>query len=111
MGGAGMALVFCSGYDRSVSGDDEARARAVLLEMQARISRGPRTALGIGEAATPEDVRAAFLALTKRFHPARFGRMSNELQRLSNEVFLGIKSAHDQLQKALGGTSRVNGAS
>jgi hypothetical protein len=92
-----MALVFCSGYDRTVSGDDEVRARAVLLEMQVRITRGPRTALGLGEAATPEDVRAAFLALTKRFHPARFGRMSSELQRLSNEVFLGIKSAHDVL--------------
>jgi hypothetical protein len=47
-------------------------------------------------------VRTAFLALTKQFHPARFGRMSTELQRLSNEVFLGIKTAHDQLLKQLG---------
>lgn len=92
-----MALIICSGYDQKVTGDDEARARAVLLEMQQRITQGPRTTLGLGEAAAPEDVRAAFLALTKRFHPARFGRMSNDVQRLSNEVFLGIKSAHDVL--------------
>ncbi|HUS29002.1 MAG TPA: hypothetical protein VMZ53_10835 [Kofleriaceae bacterium] len=72
--------------------------------MQLRISHGPYSALGISEYATTEDIRAAFLSLTKQFHPARFGRMSTDLQRLSNEVFLGIKSAHDQLQRALGGT-------
>jgi hypothetical protein len=51
-------------------------------------------------------VRAAFLALTKQFHPARFGRMSNELQRLSNEVFLGIKAAHETVLRSLGVVTR-----
>ncbi len=75
----------------------------MLAEMQARISESPHVALGIAEAtATPESVRAAFLELTKQFHPARFGRMSTELQRLSNEVFLGIKAAHEQLLRGLG---------
>ncbi len=92
-----MASVFRSGYDRLVSGDEEARARAVLLEMQRRISLGPRTALGLGESAAPEQIRAAFLELTKRFHPTRFVRMSHDLMRLSNEVFLGIRAAHDAL--------------
>ena len=78
-------------------GDDEARARAALAEMQARVSAGPRITLGVGDSASPEEVRAAFLALTKRFHPARFGRMAPDVQRLSNEVFLAIKSAHDTL--------------
>lgn len=71
--------------------------------MQLRISQGPEAALGLGEAISSESVRAAFLQLTKQFHPARFGRMSNEVQRLSNEVFLGIKAAHDTLQKVFGG--------
>jgi len=63
--------------------------------------------LGLEEAgATVETVRAAFLALTKQFHPARFGRMSAPIQRLSNEVFLGIKGAHDQLMKSLGSPPR-----
>jgi hypothetical protein len=75
--------------------------------MQARISRGPSVALGLEESgATPESVRAAFLGLTKKFHPARFGRMSNEIQRLSNEVFLGIKGAHEQLLRSLGAPAR-----
>lgn len=60
-------------------------------------------ALGLEESgATPETVRAAFLTLTKQFHPARFGRMSAPVQRMSNEVFLGLKAAHDLLQKSLG---------
>jgi hypothetical protein len=74
--------------------------------MQLRISEGPYAALGVSETAAVDEVRAAFLALTKQFHPARFGRMSTELQRLSNEVFLGIKTAHDQLMKQLGGALR-----
>jgi hypothetical protein len=75
--------------------------------MQARISRGPSVALGLEDSgATPESVRAAFLTLTKRFHPARFGRMSNDIQRLSNEVFLGIKAAHELLLKSLGVSTR-----
>jgi len=74
--------------------------------MQLRISQGPTSALGIGEIVTAEEVRAAFLQLTKQFHPARFGRMSPDLQRMANEVFLGIKSAHDHMLKALGSAPR-----
>ena len=60
-------------------------------------------ALGLEDSgATPESVRTAFLTLTKQFHPARFGRMSAPVQRMSNEVFLGIKAAHDLLMKSLG---------
>ena len=72
-----------------------------------RISHGPYTTLGVVETATLEQVRSAFLALTKQFHPARFGRMAIDIQRLSNEVFLGIKSAHDSLVKTLGGGKRA----
>jgi hypothetical protein len=74
--------------------------------MQSRIAHGPHAALGIGEQASAEQVRTAFLQLTKTFHPARFGRMANDIQRQSNEVFLGIKAAHDALMKALGASRR-----
>jgi hypothetical protein len=87
-----------------VAGEEELRARAMLDEMQMRISRGPYDALGLSEYATSDDVRSAFLAATKKFHPARFGRMSPDLQKLANEVFLGIKGAHDHLQRILGGS-------
>ncbi len=75
--------------------------------MQMRISQGPYAALSIAESAGAEEVRAAFLQLTKQFHPARFGRMSGEVHRLANEVFLGIKEAHDELTKSLGSSGRI----
>jgi hypothetical protein len=75
--------------------------------MQMRLAHGPHEALGLQDvSATPEGVRAAFLTLTKQFHPARFGRMSTELQRLSNEVFLGIKAAHETVLRSLGVVAR-----
>ena len=89
--------------------EEELRARAVLTEMQMRISHGPYVALGIPESSRPEQVRGAFLSLTKQFHPARFGRMSADVHKLANEVFLGIKSAHDQLVKQLGSSGRIPG--
>lgn len=72
-----------------------------------RISQGPYSALSVAESASAEQVRTAFLQLTKQFHPARFGRMSGDVHRLANEVFLGIKEAHDQLTKSLGSSGRI----
>lgn len=82
-------------------GDDEeeARARAVLAEMQDRVARGAHAALGIPTHATATDIRTAFLQLTKIYHPARFARMAVEIQRLANEVFLSLRAAHDSLAK------------
>jgi hypothetical protein len=71
----------------------------VLISMQERLVGGPHAALGVSPAASPAEIRAAFLALTKTYHPARFGYMSAELQRLSNEVFLSLRAAHDALAR------------
>ncbi|MCX5746402.1 MAG: hypothetical protein NT062_28325 [Proteobacteria bacterium] len=61
--------------------------------------------------ATAADIRTAFLALTKIYHPARFGRMSSEIQKLANEVFLGLRGAHDSLQILGGRTPTAPGIS
>ncbi|CAN5438765.1 hypothetical protein BH11MYX1_BH11MYX1_07420 [soil metagenome] len=75
--------------------------------MQLRLSQGAHVALGLQSGQpSAEDVRAAFLQLTKQFHPARFGRLSTETQKLSTEVFLGIKSAHESLLRHVGGPIR-----
>lgn len=87
--------------------DEEIRARHVLADMLTRIAQGPHAALGIAESSSAEQVRSAFLQLTKLYHPARFGRMATDVQRLANEVFLGIKGAHDHLTKVLGSSGRV----
>ncbi|MBL9019250.1 MAG: hypothetical protein JNL83_33990 [Myxococcales bacterium] len=80
-------------------GPEEARARDALLDMQERLSRDPYAALGLIPSATPADIRNAFLARTKQFHPARFARMSPDIQRLANEVFLQLRAAHDTLAR------------
>lgn len=80
---------------------DEAAVRAKLLAMQERIVRDPFDALGLATSVTPDGVRSAFLELTKVYHPARFGRMSPEIQRLANEVFLALRSAHDAVARTV----------
>lgn len=90
-----------AGYDADVAGLDEARARSVLADMQQRLARDPSAALGLPAGATIEDVRAAFLRLTKQYHPVRFGRMAADIQRQANEVFLALRAAHDQISKTL----------
>ena len=67
--------------------------------MQERLSRDAYEALGLIPSATPADIRNAFLARTKQFHPARFARMSPEIQRLANEVFLQLRAAHDTIAR------------
>jgi len=88
-------------YDSCVAGLDEARARSALADMQERLIRGPNVALGITSASTAEDARAAFLQLTKVYHPVRFGRMAADIQKQANEVFLGLRAAHDAAAKVL----------
>lgn len=90
-----------AGYDSVVAGLDEARARSVLADMQERLARGPIAALGLTASSTPEDARAAFLQLTKHFHPVRFVRMATDIQKLANEVFLALRAAHDSVARTL----------
>jgi hypothetical protein len=90
-----------------VAGIDEVSARSTLAAMQDRLARDPASALGLGANATAADVRAAFLQLTKQYHPVRFGRMALDIQKLSNEVFLALRAAHDALAKGLRQTGPI----
>ena len=96
----GMVQSSGAGYDVPVAGIDEASARSALAAMQDRLARDPAYALGVASNATADEVRAAFLQLTKQYHPVRFSRMMPDVQRLSNEVFLALRAAHDALVKA-----------
>jgi CheY-like chemotaxis protein len=53
--------------------------------------------LGVAEDAAAEDVRKAFMALAKTFHPDKVGRRSPELVDLAAKVFARISDAHDTL--------------
>lgn len=95
----GMASVRGTRYDQILVGPDEVRARDVLLDMMDLLSRDPYEALGLIPSATAADIRNAFLTKTKQFHPARFGRMAIDIQKLANEVFLSLRAAHDAIAR------------
>jgi hypothetical protein len=56
---------------------------------------GPFDVLGVGLEADGPQVRAAFLAATKVFHPNRFALSDAETRELANEVFLLIRNAYE----------------
>jgi tetratricopeptide (TPR) repeat protein len=65
--------------------------------MKRRLDRGPYVALGINEGANAQTARAAFLQLTKTYHPAKFAREAPEIVRQANEVFLALRAAYDSI--------------
>lgn len=71
----------------------------MLLDMQERLNRDPYEAFSVGTISDPGEVRAAFLEITKVYHPARFARMAVEIQRLANEVFLSLRASYDTLSR------------
>jgi tetratricopeptide (TPR) repeat protein len=77
-------------------GRDGAAVQADLRSVIDR-ARDARAVLGLGPNARPAEARAAFHALCKKYHPARFARSSPETVRLANEAFLAIKRAYDGL--------------
>ncbi|MFN0247438.1 MAG: hypothetical protein ACKV2T_11175 [Kofleriaceae bacterium] len=88
---------------------DEANARDLLVEMQARLGRDPHEALGLAGSPSAGEIRNAFLTLTKRFHPQKFARMAPDIQRLANEVFLSLRAAHDTLSRPTSASTRKSG--
>lgn len=77
----------------------DAQAMELLLSMQRKLAQGHHVALGIAPQSGSEEVRAAFLTLTKQFHPVKFARCEPATQRLANEVFLAVCAARDALSK------------
>ncbi len=80
------------------SEDDAVRALGATLE---RFRGEPRQALGVAADASAVAVRAAFMDLCKRYHPAKFARHTPPTVRLANEVFLAIKRAYESVMQAL----------
>ncbi len=68
--------------------------------MKRRLELGPHAALGIVEGANAQIARAAFLQLTKTYHPAKFAREAPEIVRQANEVFLALRAAYESISGA-----------
>lgn len=55
------------------------------------------SALGVSVDAGPEDVRLAFFALAKKWHPNKFATDGAEVRDLATEIFIALKTARDTL--------------
>jgi hypothetical protein len=71
---------------------DDVAAQRHLRGALESLQTAPFEFLGVGADPTAGQARAAFLALTKTYHPTKFARFSPNTVRLANEVFLALKS-------------------
>lgn len=76
---------------------DEAADERELTAILERFRAEPRVALRLPPDADAAAVRAAFMQLCKRYHPAKFARRGPAVARLANEAFLSIRRAYDDL--------------
>jgi curved DNA-binding protein CbpA len=72
-------------------------AQDLERELARLATANPFEVLGVSLDATRAHVRAAYLRLTKIYHPNRFARMDRTLLRLANEVFVRVKDAYTRL--------------
>ncbi len=66
----------------------------------------PYKVLGIREDATQEEIRTAYLALVKKYHPDKYS--DSDLKELANEKLVEINAAYELLTKK--GSARPNSA-
>lgn len=58
----------------------------------------PYKVLGVSETATPEEIRAAYLSLVKKYHPDKY--TDNPLKELAGEKLKEINQAYEMLTKS-----------
>ncbi len=79
----------------------EEALREELTSMAERLrGRSYFDVLGVGERASDEDVRSAYVLLAKRTHPDRFSGASEPVKRLAEEIFGLVSKAYEQLADA-----------
>jgi Tfp pilus assembly protein PilZ len=70
----------------------------LLADHLAELRRAdPFNALGVSVDVGPEDLRAAFVGLAKKWHPNKFAMDGPEVRGLATEIFIVLKKARDTL--------------
>lgn len=78
--------------------NDSATLSTLSAELTRLRSADPFQVLGIAVTIELAPIRTAYLTATKRFHPNRFARESQDVRMLSHEVFLLVRRAYESLQ-------------
>jgi tetratricopeptide (TPR) repeat protein len=75
------------------------RRREILAWHAGLSGKSPQQILGVPHGADPEAVRAAFVALVKRFHPDSIDRRDPELRERLQEIFIRVAESYRELEK------------
>lgn len=70
--------------------------------------KDPYQVLGISQSATDEEIKDAYRALVKKYHPDKFA--DSDLAELANEKMKEVNAAYDEIQKQRSGGSQRNGS-
>jgi molecular chaperone DnaJ len=68
--------------------------------------KDPYQVLGITPSATDEEVKDAYRALVKKYHPDKFA--DSDLAELANEKMKEVNAAYDEIQKMRNGGTKNN---
>jgi hypothetical protein len=87
------------GQPRAVPGTAEAALRQALLEVAPRArEKSLFTRLGLAEGASKDEVKRAFLAIARQFHPDRFASPSlGDLKQAVSDFFTSVNEAYEVL--------------
>ena len=66
--------------------------------------KDPYQVLGVAQNATDEEIKDAYRALVKKYHPDKFA--DSDLAEIANEKMKEVNAAYDEIQKSRSGNSR-----
>ncbi len=70
--------------------------------------KDPYQVLGVSQSATDEEIKDAYRALVKKYHPDKFA--DSDLAELANEKMKEVNAAYDEIQKMRSGSSSSGNA-
>jgi len=81
--------------------DEPALLARLTVELAALGAKPPWSVLGVSQSATVEELRTAFFAASKRYHPHLYARYPHpDVKRVVTELFIAHKRAYTNLLKA-----------
>jgi len=82
------------------SGQDQGKSAPPPPRSQSKLRSDSLLILGLGDNASAEEIRSAYLRLAKIHHPDKFAAMGPEMQQAATVIFAKIQSAFNYLMES-----------